>query len=410
MNIGRKLTPVEIRRDILLPNIGCHGDDGNVLSMNTNHCCRGHAVQVRHDDVHEDQVIAVAILVDLIHGFESIFLWRTSVTCAPRTKHTTHRCVYSAIHMRQKFGAYPGASWVVFDKENDGLLGPERSFLGRRGCLLAVSHSSWVAQRPGVRNVVDVVGVEGIDAGRLPHWVDHMPHLSEWIMEHGHGRCGMRKHDRRGGRVGRRSRLMVGNRQPFEFPVRLGIWRQAVENFPRTPQLSRRLIGPIGQEAKPSIVVRWTGMARMTGMRRMSTISPPVIQCGEMGYHLGGHLALRLDHLLQTHNLVDKYLVGLGQLEELLLQRLDLVLSGYQGLAKDSDLLTCRKSFLYSSCLPRRRCFPADVIQVVFPVCAKFRMAELPGLRPMSVLAPSGCDSRHIRRDHKEIRRSPRCA
>ena len=71
---SRALTPVEIGRDILLSNVGGHGDNRNVLRVDADHGRGRNTIQVGHDDVHEDEIVPRGILVDLVHGLESILL------------------------------------------------------------------------------------------------------------------------------------------------------------------------------------------------------------------------------------------------------------------------------------------------------------------------------------------------
>lgn len=77
------LTELEIRLNVFLPDVGCHGNDGDARRDHANHGCRRHAVELRHDDVHKDEVEPVRLVVNLVDGFESVFLQRE--TSAKRT-------------------------------------------------------------------------------------------------------------------------------------------------------------------------------------------------------------------------------------------------------------------------------------------------------------------------------------
>ena len=127
----------------------------------------------------------------------------------------TYSSLYGAVHVRQELGAYPNTGWIVLDQQDVRLLRPQRSpVLFRRWCyLLALSHDCRVAQRTGVRDVVDMIRVERIDARRLPDRVHHVSHIAEGILHEAHWAGGrVREHDRRRGRVGRGSGLVVGYR------------------------------------------------------------------------------------------------------------------------------------------------------------------------------------------------------
>ena len=121
-------------------------------------------------------------------------------------------------------------------------------------------------------------------------------------------------------------------------------------------------------------------MARVARVRRMTTVSPPIVERGQMGYQLVRYLALRLHHLLQANDLVDEYLVRLRKLEELLLQGLDLMLRRGQRLAEHGNLLARGERLLDCLRLSWGWCFPPNVVQVVFPIRAKLRMTEFPRL------------------------------
>ena len=121
-------------------------------------------------------------------------------------------------------------------------------------------------------------------------------------------------------------------------------------------------------------------MARVARVCRVTTVSPPIVECGQMGYQLVRYLALRLHHLLQANDLVDEYLVRLGKFEELLLQSLDLMLRRGKRLAEYGDLLARRERLLNCLRLSWGWCFPPNVVQVVFPIRAKLGMPEFPRL------------------------------
>lgn len=95
---------------------------------------------------------------------------------------------------------------------------------------------------------------------------------------------------------------------------------------------------------------------------------------------LVGDLALGLDDLLQTDYLADEQLVRVGQLEGLLLQRLDLVLGRYELLVEQADLLGRGEGLFGLLLLSGCGCFSSDVVEIVLPVGSKLGMSKFPGL------------------------------
>lgn len=69
-----------------------------------------------------------------------------------------------------------------------------------------------------------------------------------------------------------------------------------------------------------------------------------------------------VEHLLQGMDLVYQGLVGTGQVDKLLLQRLDLLLLGEQGLLEEVDGLGSGEGIFRGLRLPLRRGFPPDVV------------------------------------------------
>ena len=65
---------MEVKLDVITPDIRCHGDDRGAIKLADKMAGRN-AVQVRHDDIHENQVVFRAVL-DFVHSLESIKLRR----------------------------------------------------------------------------------------------------------------------------------------------------------------------------------------------------------------------------------------------------------------------------------------------------------------------------------------------
>jgi hypothetical protein len=70
----QELTELEIGLDILLPNIRRHGNNWYPWGNHTDHGRGRHAVQVGHDDVHENQIEPLSVSVDLLNRFETVAL------------------------------------------------------------------------------------------------------------------------------------------------------------------------------------------------------------------------------------------------------------------------------------------------------------------------------------------------
>lgn len=67
---------VEIHGNIVAADVGGHGDDGRVVEL-SNEMAGGNAVQVRHDDVHQHQII-LRSRIHFVHGLETVKLARVS--------------------------------------------------------------------------------------------------------------------------------------------------------------------------------------------------------------------------------------------------------------------------------------------------------------------------------------------
>jgi hypothetical protein len=67
-----KLTMLEVHRNVVASDVRCHGYNGRVVELTDQMSCRN-AVQVRHDNVHENQVVFPAT-VHLVDSFQSVQL------------------------------------------------------------------------------------------------------------------------------------------------------------------------------------------------------------------------------------------------------------------------------------------------------------------------------------------------
>lgn len=65
-------TMVEVKLNVITPDIRCHGDDRGAIKLADKMAGRN-AVQVGHDDIHKNQVVLGAVL-DFVHSLESIEL------------------------------------------------------------------------------------------------------------------------------------------------------------------------------------------------------------------------------------------------------------------------------------------------------------------------------------------------
>jgi hypothetical protein len=62
-----KLTVLEVHRNVVTSNVGGHCDNGRVVEL-ADEVSRRNTIQVRHNDVHENQVILCPV-VHFINGF-----------------------------------------------------------------------------------------------------------------------------------------------------------------------------------------------------------------------------------------------------------------------------------------------------------------------------------------------------
>lgn len=72
-----RLTMLEVHANVIASNIGCHGDDGSGLIELSHKMSRGNSVEVRHDNVHQYEII-LCTGVELIDSFKSVHLIRVS--------------------------------------------------------------------------------------------------------------------------------------------------------------------------------------------------------------------------------------------------------------------------------------------------------------------------------------------
>lgn len=69
-----RLTPVEVHVQILLINVGSHGNNRDSRVNFSNHGSGRHTIQLWHDNIHEDQVKPVGVGVNLVNSFKTITL------------------------------------------------------------------------------------------------------------------------------------------------------------------------------------------------------------------------------------------------------------------------------------------------------------------------------------------------
>lgn len=68
------LTELEIRSNVLLPDVGCHGNNGCLRRHNPNAGRGRDTVEHGHDDVHEDEIVPHRLLVYLVNSFRAVML------------------------------------------------------------------------------------------------------------------------------------------------------------------------------------------------------------------------------------------------------------------------------------------------------------------------------------------------
>ena len=132
----------------------------------------------------------------------------------------THSNFNSAVDLRQKLRSDPRTRLVILDQQDSGFLGSPLDdllfFRWRRGDLCRrFGHGLVrVAERTGIWDTVDMVGVERINTNRLPNRIHKVSRVTEWILHHSRwhsSRVGLRKHDRGGcSRVGGRGLVRHG--------------------------------------------------------------------------------------------------------------------------------------------------------------------------------------------------------
>jgi hypothetical protein len=74
VQIHTRRTISEVHVNVISSDIRSHGDDGDVRSNLSYKDSCGNTVQVRHDDIHQNQIELIVACVNLIHGFKSVAL------------------------------------------------------------------------------------------------------------------------------------------------------------------------------------------------------------------------------------------------------------------------------------------------------------------------------------------------
>lgn len=65
-------TVLEIHRNVVAADIGCHCNDRRVVEL-SNQMCSGDAIKIRHDDIHKNKIVSRAI-VHLVDSFQAVEL------------------------------------------------------------------------------------------------------------------------------------------------------------------------------------------------------------------------------------------------------------------------------------------------------------------------------------------------
>lgn len=151
-----RLTMLEIHRNVVAADIRRHGNDGRVVKLSDEVSC-GNAVQVWHDDIHEDKVVLRAC-VQLVHSFKPI-------QCA----------IDMALEGVEEFAADAPTGLIIFHQENLRLSDPagihRRALLATLGLLQDRFGTLW---RFDIWNVVDVAAVHWVNALSVANWVYHV--------------------------------------------------------------------------------------------------------------------------------------------------------------------------------------------------------------------------------------------
>lgn len=134
----------------------------------------GDAVQVGHDDVHEDQII-LRSRIHLVHRFQAVQLAGRQPTNPP-PEAATYGAVDGTMDRIEKSRPDLPTRRIIFDQQNVRRSNPAgidlRTFLPTvRHGLLGVD-DGWVFRGHGVWNVVDMLTIHRVDAIGLSDWVD----------------------------------------------------------------------------------------------------------------------------------------------------------------------------------------------------------------------------------------------
>lgn len=121
------------------------------------------------------------------------------LTLLERRTPGTYSNIYGTFQDMKELGTNPCACLVILNEQDTWpLMAPHGGalvFWGRRD-LSRVGHRIRVTQGTSIRDVVNVVGMERVDARCLPYRIDHVSGVVEGIMQHVHGpRAALWEHD-----------------------------------------------------------------------------------------------------------------------------------------------------------------------------------------------------------------------
>ena len=208
-----------------------------------------------------------------------------------------------------------------------------------------------------IRNLVDVVRVERINANSLAHWVNGIAiDVVHRIMHHGHR--GLWDDD---SRIGWRP---IHTLKTFQLPVGNLIRCHARQKLASPSQFRCRVITTIQR--------------RCADVKVHALLMTVAGRCQVVEHFVLG-LLLRIEHLLQRQDFVDEKSVCLGNFGEQFLELLHLLLCGSELFSHDTDVMTGRE-ILCGLCSPRGGSLSTNVIKIIFTAHSEIGMLEFESL------------------------------
>lgn len=217
----------------------------------------------------------------------------------------------------------------------------------------------------GVRDLVDMIRVEGVNADRLPHGVYRIAIDVVHGVVH-QGERGWCDHG-----VGVRGRSVINVIQALQLTVLECVGGYTGEELTGSTQLRNSLISFGGSSIRVHRLIQ--NAAALVLVLVIVVIRVEIVE------HLMLSLFLGINDLLQGDNFVDEKLVGLRDFGIQLLELLNLLLRGIQLIRNRAHMQAC-SIILGRLRFPRSRGFAANVVEVIFAVDSKVRMLEFQNL------------------------------